>query len=74
MELHLHYTKYHDFNNDMVDIFFYNHKYKLEDKDNYLMIPTIIPRVLYFKQVENKILFEETLLMKNLFLLSTPVF
>lgn len=57
---HLHYTKYHDFNNDMVDIFFYNHKYKLEDKDNYLMIPTIIPRVLYFKQVENKILFEET--------------
>ena len=57
---HLHYTKYHDFNNDMVDIFFYNHKYIVKNTEKYLMIPTVIPRVEYFKQVENKIYFKET--------------
>ena len=57
---HLHYTKYHEYDNDMVDIFFYNHKYKVEITDKYLMIPTVISRVEYFKQVENTLLFKET--------------
>ena len=57
---HLHYTKYGEYGNDMVDIYFYNHKYKVEQTSKYLMVPTVISRMDYYKKVENTISFKET--------------
>ncbi len=55
-----HYTKYGDYGNDKVDIFMYNHKFKVEKTAKYLTIPTAIQRIEYFKKTENKISFKET--------------
>jgi hypothetical protein len=50
-----HYNKYGDYENDMVDVFIYNHKNKLVENLNFLSIPTVYFRLDYFESIKNKL-------------------
>lgn len=52
---YIHYNKYHDYGNDLIDIYAYNHISSIYRPENskFIAIPTVYMRINYFKLINN---------------------
>lgn len=66
-----HYLKYYNFNNDLVNIYIYNHIPNLMKNEKYLVIPTVYSRINYFLKIQNEIQLNETPFKEKKFCLVT---
>lgn len=69
--MYAHYTKYGDYNDPMIDIFIYNHKYEIERLDKgKIMIPALLFRTNYFLSNYNSVNVNENSYKDKMFCIS----